>query len=61
MFLGQIYSELVKDFSSVAGQRSEERAVAVHDDESELVVVCQQRRQSLKREIDCFTWHNAKT
>ena len=39
VFLGEIDRELVDDVAGVAGQRSEETAVAVHDDEAEARVV----------------------
>jgi hypothetical protein len=39
VFLGKIDRELVDDVAGVSGQRSEETAVAVHDDEAEARVV----------------------
>ena len=40
VFLRQIYSKLVQDISCVAGQRSKQRAIAIHHNEAELIVVC---------------------
>ena len=47
VLLGQVDAELVDDGARVSGQRREQRAVSVHDDETELLITLQQLIQSL--------------
>ena len=47
MLLGEIDRELVHDVSGVPAQRSEQRAIPVHDDEAKLLVGFKQFAQGL--------------
>ena len=51
VFLWQLDVELGDDLSGVALQRAKERAVTVHDDEAELGVVGEKRRERLRVEF----------
>lgn len=47
VLLGQVDVELVQDLAGVAAQRAEQAAVAVHDNEAELVISLEQLVQGL--------------
>mmetsp|Transcript_49516 Transcript_49516/g.138648 ORF Transcript_49516/g.138648 Transcript_49516/m.138648 type:complete len:245 (+) Transcript_49516:661-1395(+) len=51
MFLRQIHAELVQDFPVVALHKAKQRAVTVHDDETEPVVALEKLREVLRVEF----------
>mmetsp|Transcript_41110 Transcript_41110/g.98052 ORF Transcript_41110/g.98052 Transcript_41110/m.98052 type:complete len:240 (+) Transcript_41110:743-1462(+) len=48
MLLGQVHCELVQDLTVIPLHPSKQRAVAIHDQESELVVILHELRQRLR-------------
>ena len=58
VLLWQIDHKLVEDFSRVSGQRTKQRAVAVHHNEAKLAVVGKKCRQSLDRDRNFVRLNN---